>query len=65
MITAFEKRGIDYVVTCDVYEGNFEAFRAPFNRRMESEITRKLGTDIFRQITSAAQADIEKQAQRR
>ncbi len=58
LIAEYERHGIDYVVTGDVYESDFEAFRESFNAIMVKEIIARFGADIFKQIQAAADAKI-------
>ena len=65
LISEYERHGIDYVVTGDVFESDFEAFRESFNAIMVKEITARFGTDIFKQIEAAADTKIARQPVRR
>ncbi len=61
VIAEFARHDIDYVVTGDVFETDFEAFRESFNAIMAKEITSRLGADIFKRIQTAPNAKIARQ----
>lgn len=58
-IAEYKRHGIDWVVTGDVYEEDFETFRDAFNQAMSGAIDAERGTGYLARLSNAIEARVK------